>query len=208
MAPINCVSCQNPVSDTSKCGKCSGYVHAKEPCSKSQASYDAEIICSLCDIAAGIQQQRAAAKRKMEDQAEVMKKRSDQKFQPATIGQNVVIRIPDVDRGRADLRNIMAVVIEEKDGFYTLGTKYGRLNRLYVRNQFEICASIFVTVEEVPEKEISLREAVGHTSVSGRTQGVLKCGCTTKCTTNSCKCRKSKIFCNSRCHNSLSCCNK
>ncbi|KAK7090526.1 hypothetical protein V1264_010310 [Littorina saxatilis] len=56
---------------------------------------------------------------------------------------------------------------------------------------------------------LSLRETVIRGSQSGG-QGYIKCNCagTKKCRTNRCKCYKSKIKCNSRCHQSLNCHNK
>ena len=90
----------------------------------------------------------------------------------AKVGQNVVVHIPDVDRGRADPRNIMIVVMSVSDGFYKLGTKYGAIDQLYCRNELEICDQQFFTVEDVPENSnTSLRQAVGAASVSGHTQG-------------------------------------
>ncbi|KAL1487962.1 hypothetical protein ABEB36_015343 [Hypothenemus hampei] len=51
-----------------------------------------------------------------------MLKQSNSKFPKIGIGQNVLIRIPDVDRGRVATRNILAVVLTEKDDLYQLET--------------------------------------------------------------------------------------
>lgn len=109
-----------------------------------------------------------------------------------------------------DPRNIMCVIMDVNNGFYKLGTKNGVLDRLYCRNELLICDQQFFDIDEVPSAtEFSLRQAVGAASVSGKTQGFIRCNCTAgKCKTNSCKCKKAKILCNSRCHNSTSCCNK
>lgn len=206
---VLCQSCHKSDSDKpfGRCTTCTSVVHIGAPCS---IVIGGVTRCSLCQTANRIQNQRAGAKRRLEEQAERMLQASRQRFEEAEVGQNVVVPIPDVDRGRGDPRNVMAVVMSINDGFYRLGTKHGVLNRLYVRNEMELCAQQFFTVDEVPEtSQISLREAVGAASVSGRSQGFLKCNCTkSKCQTNGCKCKREGVLCNSRCHNSDTCCNK
>jgi hypothetical protein len=55
------------------------------------------------------------------------------------IGTNVVVRMPDVDRARLTPRNVLAVVVDVNcSGLYLLGTKEGLLERLYVRNEFQL----------------------------------------------------------------------
>lgn len=41
-----------------------------------------------------------------------MKTWSDKKLKPAEVGAIVRVPVPDVDKGRGDARNILAVVIE------------------------------------------------------------------------------------------------
>jgi len=40
-----------------------------------------------------------------------MKQMSENRFSQGKIGENVMIRIPDVDRARCDLRNILGVIL-------------------------------------------------------------------------------------------------
>lgn len=213
MATTSCVSCQEFSATDDKCSQCGRSVHPIEPCSILQNGEN-EInirLCALCQCALNVERERKGAKRKLEEQADRMTAASRNRLQPVAVGQNVLIRIPDVDRGRADPLNIMAVVVSESNGFYRLGTKDGLLQRSYCRSEMEPCTQSFFKVQDVPiAKEISLRGAVGAASVSGHGQGMIKCGCMSKerCTSNSCKCRKAGILCNSRCHNSSSCCNK
>lgn len=195
---------------SNQCTECLANVHAAPPCGKVIQNELGRLVlvCVLCRTTNNIQDQRTTAKRNMESQAEKMLHHSKQRFQQAEVGQTVVVRIPDVDRGRTDPLNIMAVIIKENNGFYELGTKHGRLDRKYARNEFEICSQNFITVEAVPGNEITLRQAVGAASISGRTQGVLKCNCKTRCVKSNCTCRNANVQCNSRCHNSSSCDNK
>ena len=44
-----------------------------------------------------------------------MKPDSEQKFPPAALGTSVRVPIPEVDKGRGDLRNILAIVVSVTD---------------------------------------------------------------------------------------------
>jgi len=57
-----------------------------------------------------------------------MKASSSKKFQKPTLGQNVRIKIPDIDRAKMDPRSVIAVITNIKDEeFYELATKLGKL---------------------------------------------------------------------------------
>ena len=107
--------------------------------------------------------------------------------------------------------NTLGVIMDVTDkDQYKIAVKYGVLKGHYSRNQFDLCPQKLLTMNEVnAENMISLKKAVVCKSASGG-QGFVKCNCsgTEKCTTNRCKCFKSKLQCNSRCHNSLNCTNK
>ena len=137
--------------------------------------------------------------------------RSHVDLQAGSIGDNVAVPIPTVDKGRGDPRNILGVIMDVTDkDQYKIAVKHGVLKGHYSRNQFDLCAQKLLTMNDVnTESMISLREAVVHQSASGG-QGFVKYNCsgTTKCTNNRCKCFKSKLQCNSHCHNSLNCTNK
>lgn len=67
-------------------------------------------------------------------QAKRMKTASDQSHPPLKVGDNVTIPIPDVDKGKADLRNIIGVILEVTcEQLYRIGTKSGILDKLYCR---------------------------------------------------------------------------
>jgi len=44
-----------------------------------------------------------------------MKATSSKKFHKPTLGQNVRIKIPDIDRAKMDPRTIIAVITDKKD---------------------------------------------------------------------------------------------
>lgn len=84
-----------------------------------------------------IQNARRMAAENLEKQAKKMKVSSDKSHLPANVGDNVTIPIPDVDKGRGDLRNIIGVILQRNDeGLYKVGTKHGVLQKLYSRYSF------------------------------------------------------------------------
>nr|CAI5825346.1 unnamed protein product [Callosobruchus analis] len=127
----------------------------------------------------------------LEIQAEEMKTISAGKYPNMKVGQNVRLKIPDIDRAKTDTKSIIAVVVD-----------------LYTKNQFSSCSEEFVKVEEfVKHKEVSLREVVRKLSLTGG-QGFKKCNCLKKCLAKKCTCKSSGLLCNSKCHNTALCCNK
>jgi hypothetical protein len=136
-----------------------------------------------------------------------MKTTSSKNFQKPALGQNVRIKIPDIDRAKMDPKSLIVVITDTKDGeFYELATKLGKLKALYTRNQFNLCKENFLSIEEVGKEEISVREVVKTLSLVGG-QGFKKCNCSKKCTAKMCLCKSANLLCNSKCHNSQLFCN-
>ena len=124
-----------------------------------------------------ILRKRAIALENLKVQAEKMKKKSDAKLSSVSVGENVLIPIPDVDRARTDSRNMIAIVMEINNGFYKLlGTPHGIVNSLYSRSQFTPCTADFFPLADVLHVEKSLREIARNVSVTGG-QGFQKCNC-------------------------------
>ena len=73
------------------------------------------------------------------------------------------VQVLDVDRGRCDSRNILGVIMEADLGkdFYRMGTKDGKLNSWYARNQFSAYTEGTANIADVPSVNISLRECAG-----------------------------------------------
>jgi len=138
-----------------------------------------------------------------------MLRMSRSKFLPATVGDNVTIPVPDVDRGRGDPRNILCVVLEVTDEqLYRVGNKEGVLETLLSRNMFSVTRERFLVVEDVPrEQSLKLRRMATLQSATGG-QGYSRCNCKQGCKTDRYGCRRAGLNCNSKCHNSSSCTNK
>jgi len=82
---------------------------------------------------------------------------SNSRFPAGGIGTNVVVRVPDLDRGRLSARNVPAVVVDVNSfGLFLLGTKGGLLERLYASNEFTT-ADNFIEAHDVPSSSLFLR---------------------------------------------------
>ncbi|XP_067138747.1 uncharacterized protein [Centruroides vittatus] len=146
----------------------------------------------------------------LKKQDEKMKAMSVDKYPNVKIGQNVRLKVPEIDKAKTDPKSVIAVVVDVKDNeFYQLGTctKIEVLKQLYTQNQFTSCPEDFIKIEVVKCKEVSLREVVTKLSLTGG-QGFKKCNCLKKCVTKKCACKSSRSLCNSKCPDSSPCCNK
>jgi hypothetical protein len=199
---VLCIICEKTVANPVECSSCNRCIHVQ--CGEYA---DEVLICTLCKRKNNINSQREGAKKGLQEQAERMLKLSNAKLPPIAVGQNVVVRVPDVDRGRLAPRSILAVVIDvNASGMYRLGTKEGNIDRLYARNEITAADSDFITFADVPATSISLRSA--SVISSGSQQGFVHCTCQRYCIDKKCKCKKSGVLCNSKCHNNSACKNK
>ncbi|KAK9674972.1 hypothetical protein QE152_g40738 [Popillia japonica] len=80
--------------------------------------------------------QREESHKIMKIQATKMLCESNNRYAPLEIGTRLLIRVPDVDRGRLIPRNVLAIVSQiNNDGLYKLSTDNGPLDRLFSRNE-------------------------------------------------------------------------
>jgi len=109
-------------------GSCGSYGQDSE-------GFGLKVTCSHCVRKNRINIEREGAKSGQEKQAQKMVSLSNSRLPAAGIGTNVVIRVPDLDRGSLAPRNVLAVVVDvNSSGLFLLGTKDGLLERLYARN--------------------------------------------------------------------------
>ena len=127
------------------CGQC-----VDETCSFMDISHEG-LLCLLCKKKTRIEGARSKSFAGLEKQAKKMKFTSEKQFLPIAVGETVMVKVPEVDRSKADAKNIIAIV----DGMYKLGTEKGRIAALYTRNQILACKQKFLSFDSVPDKEIS-----------------------------------------------------
>ena len=102
------------------------------------------MMCHPCYRAEVIAKERHAANQMQRKQANSMLSATAKKFKAAKDGDNVMIPIPDVDRGRAEFRNIAGVVTRIDDkGSYAIGTSPGTLKGMFMRAEFILTAGTF-----------------------------------------------------------------
>ena len=140
-------------------------------------------------------------------QAERMVKRSRLEHVAGNPGDNVIIPIPLVDRGKGDPCNIMGVNVDRnQNDSYCIAVHAGLLKGRYSRNQFDLCNQKLYTLSDMcTDIEVGLKHAVKDESLGGG-QGYAISG--KRCSSNHCKCYMADLKCNRRCHSSLICLNK
>ncbi|KAF2902715.1 hypothetical protein ILUMI_03467, partial [Ignelater luminosus] len=89
-----------------------------------------------------INQHRSESIKTLKKRAAEMLQQSCSKYSTVEIGQNILVKIPDVDRGRLAPRNSLAVVLFEREDLYQLGSSTGVLEKLYARNEFQVHNSL------------------------------------------------------------------
>jgi len=155
-------------------------------------------------------QQRRKAQESQEKQATSMKKHRShgRPIDVLTLGTVVLVPVAEVDRHKTDVKHVPGVVVEVTEHFfYRVGVIGGILNDAYLqesllvepRTQPAIYGLQDVLANWKDMKNISLRAALAEISPTGG-QGFTKCGCKGSCDSNSCKCKKTNVMCNSRCH--------
>jgi hypothetical protein len=199
-----CIVCDVVHGNLTKCFVCDSYCHPSPPCSKIDGNFTT---CQLCVRSTDMQSERNLAVVQQQQQAQRMLSETAKRFKDCVIGENVLVPIPEVDRGRTDFRNVLDVIRMVGPDGYTIGTQSGILKQKYVRSQFQPTIGTHLRAIDVPSKEVSLREASGMVSLA-HGQGFIRCHCKGDCSSMRCSCRKEGRLCNSKCHKSLSCTNK
>ena len=133
-----------------------------------RGGFGLKVTCSLCVRKNRINIEQEGAKSGQEQQVQKMVSVSNLRLPAIDIGTSVVVRVPDLHRGRLALRNVLAVVADvNSSGLYLLGTKEDLLERLYSRNAFRTADNNF-KAHDVPSSSLSLRSASMITSGSKR----------------------------------------
>ena len=89
-------------------------------------------------------------------------KRSHVDLEAGVKGDNVLVPIPAVNRGRSDVQNIFGVaVIKTSNDQLKSPMKVGLLHRHYSRKQFNLCPQCLLSMEDVcTDKSVSCKSCV------------------------------------------------
>ena len=132
-----------------------------------------------------------------------MTRRGNQLVRQLKVGQCATLRVPDVDRGPTDPKNLLVVILKgEEDGLYTVGCREGVLGSKYTAADLSPIDQVLIKANDVPDIRLTLRTATAKATGG---QGFVKCQCRTQCSTGRCSCRKKEMKCNSRCHPGRAC---
>ncbi|KAL8589382.1 hypothetical protein ACOMHN_021534 [Nucella lapillus] len=145
---------------------------------------------------------RKVAFRGQQKTAERMVEKSKRLLVNLDVGQCATIRVPDVDRGPSDPKNMLVVVLAVDNGMFTLGCKEGVLRSKVTAADLHPVKEPLLSASQVPNITIGVRQATAKASGG---QGYQKCQCNSQCTSGRCSCKKKKMACNSRCHPGRSC---
>ena len=171
--------CEKESSGAHKCSVCDQFVHAVcGSYSEDREGFGMKVTCNLC-VRKNRIIERHGAKFGQVQKAQKKVSLSNSRLPTVDIGTNVVVRVPDLDRGRLAPRNVLAVVVDvNSSGLYLLGTKEGLLERLYARNEFTT-ATNFIEAHDVTSSSLSLRSA--SMIRPGSKQGFVSCHCKRHC---------------------------
>lgn len=93
---------------------------------------------------------------------------SKKNFPLVQLVDTIRIQKSDIDRGRTDARNFLAVVVGiENSDFLKLANKNGTLKQLYTLNHFVICKVMLNSLDMIFSQDILLREAATTNSRNG-----------------------------------------
>jgi len=154
---VYCVICEGS-SGAHKCSVCDQFVHAIcASYSEDSEGFGLKVTCNLCVRKNRIIIELEGAKSGQEQQAQKMVSLSSSRLPAVDIRTNVVVRVPDLDRGRLARRNVLAVVVDvSSSGLYLLGTKEGLPELLYARNEFTTADNNFIEANDVPSSSLEV----------------------------------------------------
>jgi hypothetical protein len=102
-----------------------------------------------------IQHARKRALSGQQIQAEKLMRTTKRKLSEFSVGNNVIIPIPQYDRGPTDSRNILDVIEEVSEYGYRVGTSVGTLSGYLCRNQIEAVNNTSLSISMILFLQIS-----------------------------------------------------
>ena len=102
-----------------------------------------------------------------------MTRRGNQLVRQLKVGQCATLRVPDVDRGPTDPKNLLVVILKgEEDGLYTVGCREGVLGSKYTAADLSPIDQVLIKANDVPDIRLTLRTATAKATGG---QGFVKC---------------------------------
>ncbi|KRY08700.1 hypothetical protein T12_11885 [Trichinella patagoniensis] len=85
---------------------------------------------------------------KAQEEAAEMKRRFTKMLKPLHIGQIATVRVPDVDRGPADPKNFLVLIMAECERLYTVGCREGKLSFKFTAADLQVTSKNLISIDE------------------------------------------------------------
>ena len=121
-----------------------------------------------------------------------------------SIGENVSVEVPEIDRDKSDPKRVPGVVVSVTGSVqpkYRVLTAHGAIKDVFTSSYLSSCPGIVKTGN--PDQYITLREAARLHTVHKKE--VTYCKCRSGCRNNKCTCKNKKAICLTRCHRGKTC---
>ena len=176
-----------------------GHKHCFNTVSPLRGQSHKHAFCMKLQCKSNFQQKKTqlAVQRAQKLQADKMLINTALRLPPLSIGDNVRVPIPKVDKGKLGPNHILGVITKVSNNSYRIGTKKGTLARNYSRGEIEHWTdSSYISVQDIPTTEIKM-----HTIANLLSQGTKnKCLCRGNCATKHCPCKMRGYYCTSGSH--------
>ncbi|OUC41762.1 hypothetical protein D917_10702 [Trichinella nativa] len=96
----------------------------------------------------------------------------------STFETQLLLELEAVERGRADPRNLLVVIITVSNDLYAVACRERTLSAKFTAADLDIIAEKLLNIENIPQEKISVKSA---TAKSTRSQGYVKCQCVILC---------------------------
>ena len=168
---------------------------------------------------------RQEAVRRLEMQANKMRRRANRLHEDLRVGEVVQFGLSDFDRTKIDYRNLTAMVVEVRTNYmkrgnkrplvrpkYRIATKEGYLDRWLDRECLRGVDTLtaepsMASLERVVDlyednrlRPLRMRGIARAVSLVKGGQGMRRCNCEGDCSRRNCSCKRGNVLCNSRCH--------
>ena len=120
------------------------------------------------------------------------------------LGDNVVVKVPPVDKGKCNVSHVPAVIVLKRGQVqpkHKLACTFSKIQSIYTASSLIIYPAPVDILDE--DKTVLLREAARLHSILKK--DISKCNSKTECKTSHYHCKKISLKCSSQCQKGLKC---
>ena len=156
----SCQVCNLSIGDEKLfCDRCGsiGHKHCFNTLSPLKGQSRKYTLCKKLQCTGELQRKKTqlAVQRAQKNLADKMLLNMALRLPPLSIGNNVRVPIPKVDKGKLGPNHILGVITKVSNNSYYIGTEKGTLDRNYSRGEIEFWTdSSYLSVQDIPATEI------------------------------------------------------